>query len=156
MVEYSYEMKIPKDSVAVLIGKSGAIKKQLEENTKSKIKVDSEEGDVFVSGEDAINLLSAREIIKAIGRGFSPDKAFLLLHQDYLFEIIDLSDYAPTKKHMLRIKGRVIGSDGKVRKTIEDLSEVFISVYGKTICIIGQADTIGYARKAIESILEGS
>ena len=85
MVEYSYEMKIPKDRVAVLIGKSGAIKKQLEENTKSKIKVDSEEGDVFVSGEDAILLFSAREIIKAIGRGFNPEIAMLLMQHHYIF-----------------------------------------------------------------------
>ena len=66
MVEYSYELKIPKDRVAVLIGKNGEIKKQLEEHTKTKIKVDSEEGDVFVMGEDAILLFSVREIIKAI------------------------------------------------------------------------------------------
>ena len=36
MVEYSYELKIPKDRVAVLIGKDGEVKKSIEEDTKSK------------------------------------------------------------------------------------------------------------------------
>ena len=156
MVEYSYEMKIPKDSVAVLIGKSGAIKKQLEENTKSKIKVDSEEGDVFVSGEDAILLFSAREIIKAIGRGFNPEIAMLLMQQDYMFEVIDLMDYAPTKRHLLRLKGRVIGQNGKSRRIIEEMTETYLCVYGKTISLIGPPEGTSIARKAVESLLDGS
>ena len=156
MTEYSYELKIPKERVAVLIGKSGETKKQLEAETKTKIKVDSDEGDVFVSGEDAISLFSVREIIKAIGRGFNPELAFLLLQQDYVFEVIDLRDYAPTKKHFLRLKGRVIGSEGKSRRIIEELTEAYISVYGKTISLIGQAENIGLARKAVEGLLEGS
>ena len=36
--EYSYELKIPKDRVAVLIGKKGKIKKDIGEATNSKIK----------------------------------------------------------------------------------------------------------------------
>src|SRR3989338_6215396 len=71
MTEYSYELKIPKERVAVLIGKNGEIKKQLEAETNTKLKVDSQEGDVFVYGEDAITLFSVREIIRAIGRGFN-------------------------------------------------------------------------------------
>ncbi len=156
MTEYSYELKIPKERVAVLIGKSGEIKKRLESETKTRIRVDSEEGDVFVSGEDAIPLFSVREIIKAIGRGFNPEIAFLLLQQDYMFEVLDLRDYASTKKHVLRLKGRVIGAEGKSRKIIEELTESFISVYGKTISIIGQVDNIGLAKRAVEGLLEGS
>jgi ribosomal RNA assembly protein len=156
MTEYSYELKIPKERVAVLIGKSGEVKKQLESETRTRIRVDSDEGDVFVSGEDAISLFSVREIIKAIGRGFNPEVAMLLMQQDYMFEIIDLLDYADTKKHLLRLKGRVIGSEGKSRRIIEELTETNISVYGKTISLIGRAENIGYARRAVESLLQGS
>ncbi len=156
MTEYSYELKIPKERVAVLIGKNGEVKKQLEENTKTKIRVDSEEGDVFVSGEDGVTLFNVREIIKAIGRGFNPELAFLLLQQDYLFELIEIQDYASTPKHVLRLKGRVIGAGGKSRRTIEELTETYISVYGKTIAIIGQAENMALVRKAVESLLEGS
>ena len=36
MDEYRYELKIPKERVAVLIGKDGSIKKEIEKNTKTK------------------------------------------------------------------------------------------------------------------------
>jgi ribosomal RNA assembly protein len=156
MPEFAYELKIPKERIAVLIGKKGEIKVQLEKETKTKIKVDSKEGDVFITGEDALNLYTVREIVRAVGRGFNPDIALLLLKQDYSFEIIDISDYVSHKDHIKRLKGRVIGSEGKSRKTIESLTDTNISVYGKTVGIIGQAENVDSARRAIESLLKGS
>ena len=127
------------DRIAVLIGKNGEIKKYIEEETKTKLKIDSDEGDVFVSGEDALGLFNAREVIRAVGRGFNPDVAQVLLKGDYIFETINIMDFSgKSKDNMLRLKGRVIGSEGKSRRTIENLSDTRISVYGKTITIISQ------------------
>lgn len=157
MVEYSYELKVPKNRVAVIIGKEGSVKKEIEETTKTKLNIDSKEGDVFVSGEDALGLYTAREIIRAIGRGFNPEVAKLLLKPDYVFEVVDLSEYVgKSKDAMLRLKGRVIGREGKSRKLIEELTECRISVFGKTISIIGQPEPAYSARQAIESLLRGS
>src|SRR3989344_3769238 len=156
MVEYSYELKVPKNRVAVIIGKGGAIKKEIEETTSTKLNIDSKEGDVFVAGEDALGLYTAREIIKAIGRGFNPEVAKLLLKPDYVFEVVDVSEYVKSKEAMLRLKGRVIGKEGKSRKLIEELTECNISVFGKTISIIGLPDSSANARRAIESLLRGS
>lgn len=156
MPEYSYELKIPKDRIAVLIGKDGEVKTALEKETNVKIMVDSQEGDVQISGKDAIALFSVREIIKAIGRGFNPQVAQLLLRQDYSFELINLSDYAKTNHGLTRIKGRLIGAKGKARTTIEELTETYIVVYGKTVGIIGEAEWVNIARKAVDSLLVGS
>jgi len=157
MTEYNYELKIPMDRIAVLIGKNGEIKKYIEEETKTKLKIDSDEGDVFVSGEDALGLFNAREVIRAVGRGFNPDVAQVLLKGDYIFETINIMDFSgKSKDNMLRLKGRVIGSEGKSRRTIENLSDTRISVYGKTIAIIGQPENVGAAKRAIESLLTGS
>ena len=154
MSTYNYELKIPKNRVAVLIGKKGEVKKELEEETKTKINIDSEEGDVFVEGKDAIGLLSVREVIKAIGRGFNPEVAKLLLKQDYAIEIIQIPG---TKKNQFkRIKGRVIGSEGRCRRTIEDLTKCYISVFGKTVSVIGPVERIVFARRAIEMLFQGS
>jgi ribosomal RNA assembly protein len=155
--EYSYELKIPKERVAVLIGKSGEVKKSIEVDTKTKIKVDSQEGDIFIYGKDALGLYACREVVRAVGRGFNPDIAKLLLKQDYAFELISLNEYAGKSKNTaLRLKGRVIGREGKSRKLIEDLSEAYISVYGKTIGIIGSSEAASMAKKAVESLLSGS
>jgi len=57
---------------------------------------------------------------------------------------------------MLRLKGRIIGKDGKSRKIIESLTETYICVFGKTIGIIGEGEAASIARRAIESLLAGS
>ncbi|HIH05254.1 TPA: RNA-processing protein [Candidatus Woesearchaeota archaeon] len=156
MTEYSYELKIPRERVAVLIGKDGETKKAIEADTHTILKVDSREGDVFVSGEDALGLYAAREVIIAVGRGFNPEIAMLLLKQDYVFEMINLTEYTRSKDAMLRLKGRVIGKEGKSRRLIEELTEAYVSVYGKTIGIIGLAENSYAAKHAVESLLEGS
>ncbi len=156
-MEYSYELKIPKDRIAVLIGKHGEIKKKIEEETNSNLFVDSKDGDIRISGEDSLGLFTARDIVRAIGRGFSPEIALLILKSDYLFELLSIPEYAGKSKNSLaRLKGRVIGADGKTRRYIEEKTETYISVYGKTIGIIGEAETVMLARKAVESLLQGS
>jgi|TARA_Y100000294_G_scaffold118251_1_gene109783 ribosomal RNA assembly protein len=157
MASYSYELKIPQERVAVLIGKNGEVKKNIEADTKTQIKVDSLEGDIFVYGKDALGLYTAREITRAIGRGFNPEIAKLLLKQDYVFEYVGLNEFAGKSKNtLLRLKGRVIGKEGRSRKLIEELSESFISVYGKSISIIGTAESAAMAKRAVEALLRGS
>lgn len=153
--EFAYELKIPRERVAVLIGVKGELKRQLERQTKTKIQIDSIEGDVTITGSDALLLYSCREIVRAIGRGFNPEIAQLLLKQDYGIEFINLNEYARTPNDLERLRGRVIGEGGKSRKTIEDLTFTNISVYGKTIGIVGPLERVPYARQAIEALLSG-
>jgi len=153
---YEYHLKIPKERIAVLIGKEGEVKKSIEEETKTELDIDSKEGEVAVSGTDGLDMLTAREIIRAISRGFNPDIAKLLLKPDYGLEIISTTDYAKTANDAIRLKGRVIGREGKSRKLIENHTECYISVYGKTLSIIGEIEKLAIARKAIELLLRGS
>ena len=111
-------------------------KKELEQRTKTKIQIDSSEGDITITGKDPLNLYSAREVIRAVGRGFNPDIAFQLLKQDYGLELIDIQLYAKTKNDVQRLKGRIIGEEGKARNTIEELTNTHIVVYGKTVAIV--------------------
>jgi len=154
--EFAYELRIPKERIAVLIGPKGEQKRALETETKSKIEVDSEEGDVHISGTDALLLYLAREIVRAIGRGFNPDVAMLLLKQDYGFELIGIEEYARNANDLERLRGRVIGEGGKSRRTIEELTDVRLCVFGKTIGLIGPIEHLVDARRAIESLLSGS
>ena len=156
MEEYRYDLKIPKERVAVLIGTKGETKKLIEKETSTKLDIDSEEGDVVVTGKDSIKLFETREIINAIGRGFNPSIALKLKKIDCGLELINLNDLARNKNDMQRLKGRVIGQEGKSRKVIEELTNCDICVYGKTIGIIGSIEEIGNARKAIEMLLGGS
>ena len=156
MAEYSYEFRIPRERLAVLIGKDGSVKKEIEEITHTKIRVDSDEGDVSIRGEDAVGLYSAKEIATAIGRGFNPEIAKTLLRGENVFDQINLSDFSRNPAHFTRLKGRIIGSEGKCRKLIEELSETNVSVYGKTISIIGEPHNVSIARRAVNTLLKGS
>ena len=155
--EFSYTLKIPLDRVGVLIGPSGNIKKEIEHSTQTKISIDSKEGEVIITSTDGLHLYEAREVIRAIGRGFNPDIAMHLLKSDYGLEVIDVDDFVgKNKKAHLRLKGRVIGSEGKAKREIEHLTQSSISVYGKTVAIIGHISDVINARRAIESLLEGA
>lgn len=152
----SDELRIPKERVAVLIGKKGSTKKQLEKATNTKIFVDSNDSKVSVVGE-SLDVYNARLIIQAIARGFNPDVAKQLCNENTHLEVINIKDFSgKSKKKMFRLKSRVIGSEGKAWKSIERLTDVCISVYGKTICIIGKVDNVLLAREAIENILKGA
>ncbi len=153
---YTFSLKIPKERIAVLIGKQGQGKTELEQQTKTKLNIDSEEGDVEIFSRDPIALFTAKEIIRAIGRGFNPLVALQLLKQDYIYEQIQLNDYFKSKNHFIRVRGRLIGKDGKSRETIELLTETHISVYGKTVAVIGRVEQVSMAKQAILSLIQGS
>ena len=54
-----------------------------------------------------------------------------------------------------RLRGRIIGKDGRAREQIEDMADVEISVFGKTIGLIGYPEQLKIARTAIDMLIEG-
>lgn len=148
-------LKIPKKRIGVVIGKKGSTKEKIEKLLGVKLEIKGSKGEIKISSQDPVNLLNAKNIIKAIGRGFNPEKALKLLKKDVSIRIVNLSNYAGSKKDIRRLKGRVIGSGGKARKTIENITNTLISVYGKTISIIGRPQNILMAWKAIDMLLRG-
>ena len=156
MSNFEYATRVPKDRIAVLIGKNGEIKKKIEEDTNTKLNIDSKEGEVNIEGSDGLEIYTTREIIKAVARGFNPEIALLLLKPDNSLDIINLADQFDDKRDIMRTKGRIIGTNGKTRKIIEDLTDSYLSVYGKTVSIIGFAENVAIARRAVEMLVQGA
>jgi ribosomal RNA assembly protein len=161
-LSFQYLIKVPDDRIGVLIGKNGKVKSEIEEKCKVQLEINSNSGDVVVSSsyEPLSEMLpfKAIEIISAISKGFSPQRANLLLRdEDLIFQIIDLKEYAGKSSNTMdRIKGRIIGQAGKSRRTIEELSGAYISVSGHTVALIGKFDEVRLANDAIIMILKGS
>ena len=87
----SYELKIPKKRVAVLVGKRGVDKRKLERDTECRIQVNSE-GEVLIEG-DSLKSYDCSNVVKAIGRGCKPNIALSLLKEENCCEIIEFSGH---------------------------------------------------------------
>ena len=155
-------IRIPHERVAVLIGKKGSAKSEIELRCGVAVSVDGSTGEVWVSAEgdaagEEYSPFKAVEIVMAIGRGFAPDVAMTLLEEENALHVISLADFGgKSRANMERIRGRIIGERGRARKNMEQLSGTRISVYGKTVSIIGAGSRLKRAADAVGAISGGS
>lgn len=153
-------MLIPKERIGVLIGKNGETKRKIQKVTQTEITIDSKTGQVIIKPQNqqgAINMLTVKSIVTAIARGFSPEKAMKLLNEEIILEIIDLeTQIGKSRNTLTRIKGRIIGKNGKTRQAIEQYTSTHLSIYGKTVSIIGDYQDVLDAKKAIQLIINGA
>jgi ribosomal RNA assembly protein len=158
-MSFEQSVRIPVERVGAVIGKEGGTKKFLEEEMGVNLSVNSREGLITIRSDSALKTdpFSAMRVIEAIGRGFSPHKARRLLDEGTALEVIDLRGYAGKSVNSLeRIRGRVIGLKGKSRRVIEELTGCHLSVYGRTVAIIGEAGEVQNASEAVRSLATGS
>jgi len=155
-------IRIPKERVGALVGPQGTIKKSIEEKLSVELQIDSGTGDVtVVMAENVIDpsmLFRAKDVITAVGRGFSPEHAFRLIRdEEAVLDILDLRTvFGKSEADIKRVKGRIIGMNGKTRMIIEELTDTNIAVYGHTVGIIGTLEQAQVAREAIEMLIKGS
>lgn len=155
-------IKIPKERVGVLIGPEGRTKKNIEEKLSVELQIDSEAGDVTImmaeKAADPSMLLKAKDVVTALGRGFSPEHAFRLIRdEEAILDIIDLRTvFGKSEADIKRVKGRIIGMNGKTRRIIEELTDTNVAIFGHTVTIIGTVEQVQVAREAIEMLVRGS
>ncbi|MGA1821933.1 MAG: KH domain-containing protein [Thermoplasmatota archaeon] len=155
-----FRIKVPKDRIGVLIGHSGETLSKLKEESGTEIDVDSETGEVTIFDDEASDSYKAfrmRDVVRAIARGFTPEKASKLLEEDLYYEEFDIRDYSgKSQKRIMQVRSRVIGSGGKTRRIVEELTDCHISIKGNTVGIIGDLEGLKVASKAVTMLLSGS
>ena len=130
-------------------------KREIEFKCKVKLDIDKE-GNVVISGKDILDCDLAKKIVKAMARGFDIKDSLKLLDEEYSLELVDLNDFRKSsKKSRELMRARVIGTEGKVKRTIEIMTKTKLSIFGKTIAVIGKIEDAFLARQAIERILSG-
>ena len=155
-------VKVPRERIGALVGPDGRVKASIEKKLSVRLRIDSQTGDIQITlmptAQDPTVLFRAKEVVTAIGRGFSPENAFRLLEDDEtLLAVIDLREtVGRSQSDMKRLKGRVIGKEGKTRRIIEELTEANICVYGHTISIVGKIDQVEIAKEAVRMLIRGS
>lgn len=162
MARPSTFIRIPKERVGVVVGPEGRTKKSIEDRLSVELQIDSEAGNVNIlmkeNAADPSMLFAAKDVVTALGRGFSPEHAFRLIRdEEAVLDLIDLrAVFGKSEADIKRVKGRIIGMNGKTRAIIEELTGANVAVYGHTVAIIGTMDQIQIAREAIEMLIKGS
>jgi len=153
-------IRIPIDRIGVLIGQKGETKKDIETISGVKLNIDSVQGEIEIddrNAKDPLISIKIENVIRAIGRGFSPQNAIKLMDDFADFFIFNLHDYVGKKEsHIRRIKSRIIGKEGKTKRVLENLTDSKISIYGHTIAIISDLERMNIIKKSIDMLLTGS
>lgn len=159
-MSFERTIKLPLERIGVLVGKGGSVKGEIEERCGIALHVDSKTGEVTISTKGDVaesNPFKAVDVVTAIARGFSPERAFKLFDDDVTLGVIDLRDYVGKSRTSLeRVKGRVIGLRGKARRVIEELTGAYLSIYGRTVAIMGTVEEVKLASDAVGMLASGS
>lgn len=162
MSKQSGFVRIPKERVGVLVGPEGKVKSYVEERLNVELQIESDEGNVTIllaeKTTDPSLVFKAKDVVTAVGRGFAPEQAFRLIRdEEAIFDLIDLRIiFGRSESDIKRVKGRIIGMNGRTRRTIEELTSTEVVVYGHTVGIIGTFDQANAARGAIQMLIDGS
>ncbi len=151
-------VKIPQERIGVLIGEGGETMREIESRAEGRLDIDSENGSVAVeSVGDPVLGLKGPDVVRAIGRGFAPRDALgLLADEMMMFDVVDVGAAARNKTDLTRMKGRLIGEDGRTRELIEELSGASVVIYGTTFGMIGTPQEVDVARNAAEMLIDGA
>ncbi len=147
-------LSIPEERVGVLIGEKGETLEEVRELLQAEINVNGNE--VEIISEDPLEELRAYNIVKAIGRGFSPKRAFRLLERNSSIAVINISEFTDSDSDYSRLKGRVIGKKGMAKDKIESVTDTEVQVYGSTVSVLGPMKGVEIAKKSVEMLLNGS
>jgi len=126
--------------------------KYLERMLKVKISV---RGRLVTLEGEPLDEYAALQVFEAINTGFSARTSTLILDENFVFEKLQIKDYTK-RKDLEIVRGRIIGTHGRTKHTIQQISGCEIKIQENTIGIIGPADRIQYAITAITNIIRGS
>lgn len=127
-------------------------KKKLEEELKVNLEINGKE--VIITGTPEEEYI-AEKIIEAIDFGFPIHDALTINQEDFIFEILNIKDYTP-QKNFERVRGRIIGKEGKALKTLCNLGECSIEVFGNKVGIIGDSENVKRVEEACKLLIKGT
>jgi len=141
----------------LLIQKLNKIKKSvpiIEEKISVNIIFGKRKDRISIKGKELDEFI-AEQIILAVDFGFHLDDALLLKNQDFVLEFIDIKEHT-RRKNLKDVRARIIGRNGKAKKTIEKLTGAIIVINENNIGVIVDSRHLDSVIQAIESLIRGS
>ncbi|MCI4460159.1 MAG: hypothetical protein JHC13_04605 [Acidilobus sp.] len=151
---------VPPESFEKVKEELGQVMGELRRRLGVRLTLDEGNSRVVIEAEregDAANVLRARDIVRAIAIGFSPQDALQLLDEDYVLVVVDVAQAVGDKEnHLRRVLGRVIGENGRARRTLEEITGTKIVVNDRGLVgIIGDYERSQIARHGVELLVQG-
>ncbi|MBI5224656.1 RNA-processing protein [Candidatus Micrarchaeota archaeon] len=144
---------ISKRTAKAMEEKNRSLLKDIEK--KGEVKIKLEDGQLEIEGEGGTSWI-AGQVVKAIDFGFLPQIAYKLFKDDFFLEVIDLEIILSNDKAIERLKGRIIGEQGRAKKTLQDLTGAWIAISGNKIAVLGEFENLQLAKEGVLRLLEGA
>jgi KH domain-containing protein len=128
------------------------VAKRLEKELNVTIKIKEKEVNIEGNPEDEY---IAGQVVEAVLFGFPIEAALLIKAEEYLFEILNIKDYTH-RKDLESIRARVIGSEGRTLRTLNQLTDCYFELKGNEVGIIGAPESIKTANDALIMVVQGS
>lgn len=119
-----------------------------------KVNIGFGKDQVSITGSE-FNEYSAMQIIRAVDFGFDIDAALMLLSPEFVLEFIEVKEHT-RRKNLRDVRSRIIGRDGRAKRTIEKLTGAFIVINGNDVGVIVDADHLSATIQGIEGLIGGS
>lgn len=145
-------VSVSKNGVGALLKNGERALKDIEKTGGVKLAVGDDS--VTVEGEPEKEWV-VEKVLEALSYGFHPKKALRLFSDDFFLETIDLGA-ALRGKGVERYKARIIGTRGRAKRTIEELSGASLAVGADSVAVLGRFDEIHAAKEAVLRLLEGA
>jgi len=121
---------------------------------KTKVRVRFGKGQVTLKGPELEEYL-VEQIVRAIDFGFYYDDALLLLNEDFVLEFVEVKEHT-RRKNLKDVRARIIGTEGKAKRTIEKLTGAVIVINENDVGVIVDSEHLDCTIQAIESLIQGA
>ncbi len=104
---------------------------------------------------DAVQEYNAERVLQAMAFGFSAKEALQLLEPDTSFKVIMMRHFT-RRKDMEEVRSRVIGKEGKTKRTIENITDCDIIISNNDIGILGPSTQVETAIVGLGNLIRGT
>lgn len=134
------------------LGELKRTKKELEKRLKVSIAIEGRR--VTING-NAFEEFEALQVLEAMNFGFSAQTALMLKDEDIVFRVVHIKDFT-RRKDLETVKARIIGTQGRTKRTIENLADCEVAIKGNEVGLICPAEEMDYVITGLTNLIRGS